>query len=158
MFGSNVVPSTMKVNKVVVPTPVPPAPAANVYAFKGGMEMITSMIPGCCGLKVIRKLGCLGKTDAASVKATEQFDALTSSGKADDGNWNTYGKSPDCIAIISTSKSYHGDQEEWKRQIKFLEDKGWVCLASWESKESKGTNYMYGSKGIKPGKVQVGTY
>jgi hypothetical protein len=106
--------------------------------------MKTSMLPGCCGLKTVYQIGCLGKVDALSKKDTEKFDDMTKKGTAEDGNWATYGKAPDTIAIITTSPRYN-KPEEFKRQKKFLEDKGWKLLAVWKSHESGGKNYMYGS-------------
>lgn len=140
----------MSTPAVVKTTPAPaPKPASR-------SQLLTSMIPGCCGLKVVRVLSCLGKTDALSKQIAEEFDKQVLKGTADDGNWNTYGKALETIAIISTSNRYHvndPEQKEFKRQVKFLKDKGWICLASWLSMESGGTNYMWGSKGIKAGEV-----
>lgn len=116
--------------------------------------IMTSMIPGCCGLKTVRLLGCLGKTDAMSKESAEGFDALVKLGTADDGNWNTYGKAPDTIAILTSSNHYHQndpENKELKRQQDFLEERGWTLLCTWKSHESGGTNYMYGSPGIKIG-------
>lgn len=124
--------------------------------------MQTTMIPGCCGLKTVHAIGCLGKDDAFSKKTTEMFDELVKKGTAVEGNWNTYGKAPDTIAIITTSKRYN-KPGEFDKQKKFLLDKGWKYLASWPSEESGGVNYMYGSPRIcaaneaecKPTKSQV---
>lgn len=112
------------------------------------MPLTTVMMPGCCGLKVLRYLGCLGKTDDYSKKDAERFDTLVNTGKAEQGEWATYGKAPDTVAIISTSDRYQRQGHEFEKQKKFLEDKGWVLLASWKSQESGGTNYLYGSPGI----------
>jgi hypothetical protein len=109
--------------------------------------MKTSMIPGCCGLKTIHQIGSLGKTDAFSAKDAAAFDGLVKVGTAGDGNWATYGKAPDTIAIITTSDRYN-KPEEFKRQEKFFKEKGWVLLAVWKSYESGGKNYMYGSPGM----------
>jgi hypothetical protein len=116
--------------------------------IRGKNNMETTMIPGCCGLKTIHKLGCLGKDDAFSAKEAEAFDTLAKSGMAGAGNWNTYGKALDTIAIITDSKRYHNDPKEFKKQMKFFEDKKWVLLATWKSYESGGKNYMYGNPGM----------
>lgn len=112
------------------------------------MAITTEMMPGCCGLKVIRYLGCLGKEDALSKKDAESFDALVNTGKARTGQWATYGKALDTVAVISTSSRYT-TSEEFKKQVAFLKAKGWTELASWKSAESGGMNYMWGSPGIK---------
>lgn len=108
----------------------------------------TDMLPGCCGLKIIHHLGSLAKDDAYSKKEAEAFDGLVNTGKAKNGQWKDYGKSPDTIAIISNSDRYN-KPEEFKRQVEFLKAKGWQELFSWKSQESGGTNYMWGSPGIK---------
>lgn len=105
------------------------------------------MVPGCCGLKTIRRLACLGKEDALSVKEAENFDALVKPGTAGKGEWATYGKAPDTIAIITDSLRYN-KPEEFKRQEKFFKTKKWTLLVTWKSYESGGTNYMYGSPGM----------
>lgn len=109
--------------------------------------MHTDMMPGCCGLKIIRTLRCLGKIDEFSKKEAETFDALVNTGKAGYGNWATYGCAKDTIAVITDSNRYN-KPEEYQRQKKFFEDKKWTLLATWKSYESGGTNYMYGSPGI----------
>ena len=106
--------------------------------------METTMIPGCCGLKTIHKLSCLGKEDALSKKEAAKFDELAKVGTAGAGNWNTYGCAKDTVAIITTSPRYN-KPGEFERQKAFLEDKGWILLAVWKSHESGGKNYMYGS-------------
>jgi hypothetical protein len=116
--------------------------------------METTMIPGCCGLKTIHHIGCLGKVDAFSAKEAEKFDKLAYAGTADAGNWNTYGKAPDTIAIITDSPRYN-KPEEFERQKKFFEKQGWQLLATWKSYESGGTNYMYGNPGMKPAKGEA---
>ena len=113
--------------------------------------MQTTMIPGCCGLKTIHRISCLGKTDELSKKEAAAFDKLADAGTAGEGNWNTYGKAPDTVAIITTSSRYN-KKEEFEQQEKFFKKKGWKLLASWKSYESGGTNYMYGSPGMKPAK------
>lgn len=156
MFGkvySTIVTKPKAVPQAPTPMPAVAKPGTISYITKSGMEMITSMIPGCCALKTIRRIGCLGNLDEISKKAAEDFDKLTQTGKADDGNWNTYGKAPETIAILTTSGTYHSDKEETKRQAEFLKAKGWYCLASFESKESGGTCYIWASPGIKPGEV-----
>lgn len=112
--------------------------------------MKTTMIPGCCGLKTIYQIGCLGKLDEYSKKDAKPFDELVKVGTAQDGNWASYGKAPDTIAIITTSPRYN-KPEEFERQKKFFEAKGWVLLAVWKSYESGGKNYMYGSPGMTAG-------
>ena len=111
--------------------------------------MKTTMIPGCCGLKTIHVIGCLGKTDAFNVKESEQFDEMTKAGTAQEGQWMTYGKALDTVAIITDSPRYN-KPEEFARQKAALEVKGWKPLATWKSYESNGMNYMYGSPGITP--------
>jgi hypothetical protein len=111
--------------------------------------MNTTMIPGCCGLKTIHRINCLGKEDAMSEKEAAGFDALVNTGKAQTGEWANYGKAPDTIAIISENPSYT-KPEEFKRQEKFLTQKGWKLLAIWKSHESGLKNYMYGSPEMKP--------
>lgn len=91
-----------------------------------------------------------------SKQAAEGFEKLVKKATADDGNWNTYGKAPETIAILTTSGSYHyndPEHKEVKRQAEFLKALGWYCLASFESKESRGTCYIWASPGIKPGEV-----
>ena len=111
--------------------------------------MITTMMPGCCGLKIIRSLGCLGKTDAYSTKAAGDFDKLVNTGKAGEGQWYSYGRAPDTVAIISSSPRYT-KPEEFQRQVEFLKAKGWRELASWKSAERpEAMNYLWGSPGIK---------
>jgi hypothetical protein len=110
-------------------------------------EMETTMIPGCCGLKTVHKIGCLGKEDALSAKDAAGFDKLVDVGTAMAGNWNTYGKAKDTIAIITDSNRYN-KPAEFKKQKKFFEDKGWKLLAVWNSYESGGKNYMYGNPGM----------
>ncbi len=112
------------------------------------MALATEMMPGCCGLKVIRNLACLGKEDEYSKREAETFDKLTKVGTAGAGQWASYGKAPDTVAIISTSERYKNQGHEFEKQKKFLEEKGWILLAEWKSAESGGTNYMYGSPGI----------
>jgi hypothetical protein len=109
--------------------------------------METTMIPGCCGLKTVHRLACIGKSDALSNEETKKFDALVKDGKAGAGNWNAYGKAPDTIAIITDSPRYN-KPEEYRKQKKFFEDKGWTLLVTWKSYESGGKNYMYGSPGM----------
>jgi hypothetical protein len=111
--------------------------------------METTMIPGCCGLKTIHKIGCLGKDDEFSAKEAAPFDELSAKGTAGAGNWNTYGKAPDTIAIITDSSRYN-TAASFAKQKKFLEAKKWKLLATWKSYESGGKNYMYGSPGITP--------
>jgi hypothetical protein len=112
--------------------------------------MKTSMIPGCCGLKTIYQIGCLGKEDALSAKDAESFDGLVKEGKAGDGNWNTYGKALDTIAIITDSPRYN-KPAEFLKQTTFFRKKGWKLLATWKSYESNGKNYMYGNPGMTGG-------
>lgn len=106
--------------------------------------MKTTMLPGCCGLKTIHMIGCLGKVDAFSAKEAEPFDAMVNTGKAQEGAWAAYGKAPDTIAIITNSPRYN-KPEEFERQKKFFEAKGWKLLVTWKSHESGGKNFMYGS-------------
>jgi uncharacterized phage-like protein YoqJ len=112
--------------------------------------MKTTMIPGCCGLKTIHQIACLGKTDELSKKMTSEFDEMVKKGTANDGQWYSYGKAPDTVAIITTSPRYN-KKEEFERQKAFLEEKGWRLLAVWKSYESGGKNYMYGSPGMEQG-------
>jgi hypothetical protein len=106
--------------------------------------METTMIPGCCGLKTIHRIGCLGRGDALSAKEAKTFDDLVKVGTAGAGNWNIYGKALDTIAIITSSPRYN-KEVEFETQKKFFEDKGWKLLAIWKSHESGMKNYMYGS-------------
>jgi hypothetical protein len=106
--------------------------------------MNTTMIPGCCGLKTIHHIGCLGKVDKFSEEETKQFDDLVKAGTAQDGMWASYGKALDTIAIITNSPRYN-KPEQFEKQKKFFEAKGWKLLATWTSHESKGKNFMYGS-------------
>lgn len=110
----------------------------------------TIMFPSCCGLKIVHKLKCLGLSDPLSEKHAEAFDSLVKVGTAEEGNWYTYGKAPETVAIITSSKRYN-KPEEFKKQMAFFKKKGWVQLASWKSMESGGTNYMWGSPGIRAG-------
>jgi hypothetical protein len=112
--------------------------------------METSMIPGCCGLKTIHRISCLGKEDAFSKKEAAAFDELVKDGKAGAGNWNTYGKAPDTIAIVTDSNRYN-KPAEFKRQMAFFKEKGWHLLATFTSHESNGTNYLWGSPEMVPG-------
>lgn len=106
--------------------------------------METTMMPGCCGLKTIHGIGCLGKIDAFSNKEAEQFDDMCKVGTAQAGRWNTYGRALDTVAIITDSKRYN-TPEQFAKQKKFFEDKKWKLLVTWKSRESGGTNFMYGS-------------
>ena len=112
--------------------------------------MKTTMLPGCCGLKTVHDIGCLGKADDFSKKQTALFEDMVKLGTAQEGQWASYGKALDTIAIISDSKRYNPRPEEFERQKKFLEDKGWKLLVTWKSHESGETNYMYGSPEMKP--------
>lgn len=112
------------------------------------MPISTEMMPGCCGLKVVRYLAAIGKTDAFSLKDAETFDALVTSGKAGKGEWASYGRAPDTVCVISESPRYT-KPEEFQRQVEFLKSKGWQELASWKSAESGKLNYLWGSPGIK---------
>jgi uncharacterized phage-like protein YoqJ len=107
------------------------------------------MIPGCCGLKTIHMISCLSKADEFSKKETAMFDDMVKDGKAQEGQWNTYGKALDTIAIITDSKRYN-TPEQFTQQKKFFEDKGWKLLVTWKSHESGGKNYMYGSPEMTP--------
>lgn len=111
--------------------------------------MKTTMLPGCCGLKTIHQIGCLGKVDAFSKKETEIFDDMVKVGTAQDGMWMNYGKALDTIAIITDSVRYN-KSAEFAQQKKFFVDKGWKLLATWKSHESGGKNYMYGSPEMIP--------
>lgn len=141
-------------NTYAAPKPTKQAAPAEAPGPRQGVALATSMIPGCCGLKTVRQLHCLGKTDELSKGHAEGFDKKVNVGTADDGNWATYGRAPETIAIITNSTSYC-TQAEFERQQKFFEKKGWSLLASWPSDEAvrrgqkDGMNYMYGSPGIK---------
>lgn len=111
--------------------------------------MKTTMLPGCCGLKTIHQIGCLGKDDAFSNKEATPFDDMVKTGTAQEGQWASYGKAPDTIAIISDSNRYNSPAA-FAKQKKFFEDKGWKLLVTWKSQESGGKNYMYGSPGMTP--------
>lgn len=130
-------------------TPKAPTP----FPTRAGAAIATTMMPGCCGLKVAHKLNCLGNTDELSKKHAAGFDDKVKKGTADDGNWNTYGKAPETVCVISDSPAYT-KPEEFKRQVVFLKSKGWHEIASWPSLEGgartngKAMNYMWASPGI----------
>lgn len=137
---------------------VPPVVATSTIAFqvpaqtRPGNALHTSMIPGCCGLKTIHKLNCLGNDDDLSAKYAKEFDKLVEDGKAMDGNWNTYGKAVETVLVITDSPRYT-KPEEFERQVKFLKAHGFHEICSWKSLEGSLTkksarNYMWGSKGI----------
>ena len=73
--------------------------------------MKTTMLPGCCGLKTIHQIGCLGRVDAFSTREAEAFDEMVKVGTAQDGMWASYGKAPDTIAIITDSPRYNKPAE-----------------------------------------------
>lgn len=117
-------------------------------------KLVTEMIPGCCSLKTVRYLKCLGLTDDLSKEEAAKFDTLTEKKTADSGNWASYAHAPETIAIVTDNPSYN-KPEEIAKQRKFLEKKGWQLMGSWVSMEGverglKGARvYMYGSPGIK---------
>ena len=131
----------------VAPKITAPAPT------RSGTAIATTMLPGCCGLKVAHKLNCIGNTDELSKKHAEGFDEKVKKNTADDGMWAAYGKAPETICVISDSPSYT-KPEEFERQVAFLKSKGWTLICQWPSLEGSrrkegALNYMWGSPGIK---------
>lgn len=129
----------------IIPPPTP---------TRSGQAIATTMMPGCCGLKVVHRINCIGNTDELSKKYAEDFVKKTQKGTADDGNWMSYNHAPETVCVISDSPSYT-KPEEYARQVEFLKSKGWKEICTWESLEGtarkngeKAMNHMWGSPGI----------
>jgi len=86
---------------------------------------------GCCGLRVVYNLECLGLEDAWSRREAKKFDTIKVRGIMNGHN---------CGATIVTITDDPGfdeeDKEIHKRQVAFLKARGYKLLGKWPSKDA----------------------
>jgi hypothetical protein len=94
---------------------------------------------GCCALRVLFDLHCLGELEEWGKKEAKGFDTVCTSGGYTEGD--------SCTATVLTLSSEVG-RAHLNRQIKFVTSKGYKLLGQWKS-ENGDTIYLYGSKEFK---------
>lgn len=102
-------------------------------------------MPGCCAVRLIGEIDCLGYDDAFSRRYASKFDTMKPRNGCR-GQYNTV-----TMTVIGES------EEEFEKQKKVLLSKGYKLLATfkghlnmadWDAKEGN-TLYLYGSKEFK---------
>lgn len=95
-------------------------------------------MPGCCGLRIVSHIECLGRGDAYSKRLAARFDELPIKGILGGNN---------CTATIVTISDH---EDEFDAQRTFLKARGYKLLGTWQAVgngwDGPHTLYLYGSK------------
>ena len=101
--------------------------------------MFAAELPGCCALRILHDLDCLGGDDAWAERERKKFDTVRVRGGQVGGD--------NCTATIVTL-SDDGGRAFLNKQVAFLKKRGYKLLGSWKGIYCQ-TIYLYGSKEFK---------
>ena len=101
-------------------------------------------IAGCCALRAIGDVDCLGSKDAYSKKQAEKFpNGIETTGEFGGDQWTA------SILVLSDGSDWEDEDEhsEWyERAVKVLEAKGWKELGKFPGAHGDYWDHLWGSK------------
>ena len=93
-------------------------------------------IPGCCALKEIFELECIGGTEPWEIEQAKDFDTILKE--------PIYNSSASILTLSSG-----GGLANLRRQQAFVKKRGFKLLGQWKARGSRRWIYLYGSKEFK---------